>query len=90
VELANSESLYREPLHPYTQALIRAIPSLDPSDRRLVQDEGLEGEAPSPITPLSGCRFHTRCPHRMQKCSQHEPVLRDVGGGHQVACFLHE
>ncbi len=90
VELSESERLYREPLHPYTQALISAIPSPDPSDRHIAQTGGLEGEVPSATNPPPGCRFHTRCPRRMEKCSQHEPPLRDIGNGHRVACFLYE
>lgn len=90
VELADSETLYREPLHPYTQALIRAIPSPDPRAKR-VQDLGhVEGDVPSPIDPPSGCRFHTRCPHRMDICAQQEPPYREVRPGHFAACFLHE
>ena len=90
VELSESEALYREPLHPYTQALLEAIPSPEPARKRLAGHGGIEGDVPSPIDPPSGCRFHTRCPRRMALCSEREPTLRDVGGGHRVACFLHE
>ena len=90
VELADSETLYREPLHPYTKALIRAIPSPDPRAKR-VEDLGhVEGDVPSPINPPSGCRFHTRCPHRMDICARQEPPYREVRPGHFAACFLHE
>lgn len=90
VELADSETLYREPLHPYTQALIRAIPSPDPLTKR-VEDLGyVEGDVPSPIDPPSGCRFHTRCPRRMDICARQEPPYREVRPGHFAACFLHE
>ena len=88
-EIAESERLYREPMHPYTQALIHAIPVPDPTDRHIVQRGGLEGDVPSPINPPSGCRFHTRCPKRMEVCSKEVPPLRQVAPGHQVACFLY-
>ncbi|MFO1057354.1 MAG: oligopeptide/dipeptide ABC transporter ATP-binding protein [Dongiaceae bacterium] len=88
VELADSEALYRATLHPYTQALLQAIPPPDPSRRRVGDLVALEGDVPGPIDPPRGCRFHTRCPHRMPVCSEREPPLRDVAG-HQVACFLH-
>ncbi len=90
MEAAPSEELYREPLHPYTQALIAAIPVADPDGKRAHELGGITGDVPSPIHPPSGCPFHTRCPHRMEICMQERPRLRDVGGGHQVACFLHE
>jgi len=89
VEIAESESLYREPLHPYAQALIRAIPEANPDGPRADSLAGIEGDVPSPVNPPKGCRFHTRCPHRMPICSEQEPPLKDMGDGHQVACFLH-
>ena len=90
VEMAESERLYREPLHPYTQALIRAIPVADPEGRSAEALGGLEGDVPSPINPPKGCAFHTRCPHAMDRCTQKRPALRDRGHGHQVACFLYD
>ena len=90
VEICDSERLYREPLHPYTQALIHAIPSPDPKDRSFERLRGLEGDVPSAVNPPRGCRFHTRCPHRMPVCSEREPPLVDVGTGHKVACFLNQ
>ncbi|MDA0231759.1 MAG: ATP-binding cassette domain-containing protein [Proteobacteria bacterium] len=90
VEIADSELLYRESLHPYTQALIEAIPASDLDTPSVTERAGLEGDIPSPIDPPSGCRFHTRCPKRMARCSQQEPELREVKPGHRVACFLHE
>ena len=89
VEIAESERLYREPLHPYSQALIRAIPEVNPEGLRAQALGGLEGDVPSPINPPKGCHFHTRCPHKMPICSEQEPPLKDLGGGHKVACFLH-
>ena len=89
VEIAESERLYREPLHPYSQALIRAIPEANPDGPRADSLAGIEGDVPSPVNPPQGCRFHTRCPHRMPICSEQEPPLKDMGDGHQVACFLH-
>jgi peptide/nickel transport system ATP-binding protein/oligopeptide transport system ATP-binding protein len=84
VELATTEEIFRQPLHPYTQALLSAIPEPDPTltRRRVI----LKGDVPSPINPPSGCRFHTRCPIAMAICTQKEPEFRDVGGGHMVAC----
>ena len=88
VEIADSELLYREPLHPYTQALIEAIPAPDLNSRPVTERAELEGDIPSPIDPPSGCRFHTRCPKRMDICSQQVPEFREVKPGHKVACFL--
>jgi oligopeptide transport system ATP-binding protein len=90
VEIADSELLYHEPLHPYTQALIEAIPASDLDSPSVTERAGLEGDIPSPINPPSGCRFHTRCPMRMEKCSVETPQLREVKPGHRVACFLTE
>jgi oligopeptide/dipeptide ABC transporter ATP-binding protein len=89
VEIADSERLYREPLHPYSQALIRAVPEVGVDGPRADALGGLEGDVPSPISPPRGCRFHTRCPYKMPVCSEQEPPLKDMGGGHKVACFLH-
>ncbi|OED32875.1 peptide ABC transporter substrate-binding protein [Planococcus maritimus] len=87
VELASNKDLYKEPLHPYTQALISAIPEPNPAKRkeRIV----LKGDVPSPQTPPAGCPFHTRCPVAMEVCSQQKPVLAEVRPGHQVACHLY-
>ena len=90
VEIAESERLYREPLHPYSQALIRAIPEANPDGPRADSLAGIEGDVPSPVNPPQGCRFHTRCPHRMPICSEQEPQLMEAGNGHKVACFLHQ
>ena len=88
VELAEREEIFRQPLHPYTQALMSAAPIPDPkaSRSRVV----LEGDVPSPLNPPSGCRFHTRCPRVMDHCSEEEPPFRDHGAGHFAACWLLE
>lgn len=87
VEVADSAILYKEPFHPYTKALLSAIPIPDPEVRR--EKIVLWREIPSPIDPPLGCRFHTRCPYVMSCCREEEPVLRDRGdGGHLVACHL--
>ena len=90
VELAESERLYSEPLHPYTQALLESIPSAEPAERHIARKGAIEGDVPSPIDPPKGCHFHARCPKRMPVCSEKEPPLKDVGGDHRVACFLYE
>ena len=90
VELAESERLYDEPLHPYTQALLESIPSAEPTERHIADQGAIEGDVPSPIDPPKGCHFHTRCPKRMPVCSEREPPLMDVGGNHRVACLLYE
>jgi len=86
VELAESEELYKNPLHPYTQVLLSSVPILDPETKRKIII--LPGDVPSPIDPPSGCRFHPRCPIAVERCKNEEPVLRDVGRGHVVACHL--
>ncbi|GAA0398913.1 dipeptide ABC transporter ATP-binding protein [Paenibacillus motobuensis] len=84
VEVGETESLFAEPLHPYTAALLSAIPKPRVRDRR--ERIVLQGDVPSPANPPSGCRFHTRCPFAQSKCSQVEPVLTEVLPGRQVAC----
>ena len=86
VELATSDELFANQAHPYTQALLSAIPipSIDLKPKRIL----LQGDVPSPKNPPSGCRFHTRCPYATERCKAEEPMLRDIGGGHCVACHL--
>jgi oligopeptide transport system ATP-binding protein len=86
VEVAPSELLYTNPLHPYTEALLSAVPIPDPKIKR--KRIVLQGDVPNPIRPPSGCHFHTRCPIAQSRCSAETPVLRDAGGGHMVACHL--
>lgn len=88
VELCESAELYENPEHPYTQSLLSAIPIPDPEVTRAKQRIILEGDVPSPLNPPSGCRFRTRCRFAMERCAQEEPMLRDVGKGHMVACHL--
>ncbi|MGE7693422.1 ABC transporter ATP-binding protein [Lysinibacillus sp. NPDC094177] len=87
VEIADKEHIYEEPLHPYTQALISAIPVPDPRKKssRIV----LEGDIPSPANPPKGCPFHPRCPKAMAECSLSKPTLKEVKQGHRVACHLY-
>ena len=88
VELADSEELYRNPQHPYTQALLSAIPVPDPAVQSKQKLQLLPGDVPSPIHPPSGCRFRTRCRQAVPACGEQEPVLADTGTGHQTACHL--
>lgn len=90
VELGYSNELYQKPLHPYTQALLSAIPVPDPDMSAANQRIMLEGETPSPIDPPPGCRFKGRCRYVKQVCSEAEPELKDLGGGHCVACHLYD
>lgn len=90
VEIADSKELYTKPTHPYTQALLSAIPIPDPDVTRAKQRIILEGDVPSPINPPSGCRFRTRCKYAMPICSEEEPELKDVGGGHMCSCHLND
>ena len=86
VELAETADLFAAPRHPYTKALLSAIPSLDRSKR--TQRVILEGDVPSPIDPPKGCRFHTRCPYAVEVCKEEEPPLRELSEQHYVACHL--
>ena len=85
VEVASAEELYANPLHPYTRALLSAIPIPDPTRKR--ERIVLKGDVPTPINPPAGCRFHTRCPEAIPQCAQIDPDLREVVPGHTVACI---
>jgi oligopeptide/dipeptide ABC transporter ATP-binding protein len=86
VELADRRSLFRNPQHPYTEALLSAVPLPDPKakKKRIL----LPGDVPSPIAPPTGCRFHTRCPYAEERCRNDEPLMKQVQTGHHVACHL--
>ncbi len=86
VEVADRETLYERPLHPYTQALLSAIPIPDPSVEARRSRIVLSGDIPSPVDPPSGCRFHTRCPIAFARCSTEEPAFTAYGNGHYAAC----
>ncbi|WP_028983678.1 ABC transporter ATP-binding protein [Sporolactobacillus terrae] len=89
VELTTSEALYEKPLHPYTQALLSAIPIPDPDIEEKRERIILKGEIPSPINPPSGCIFRTRCPFAMDVCAEKRPAFVEVENGHFAACHLH-
>jgi oligopeptide/dipeptide ABC transporter ATP-binding protein len=88
VELTDKKSLFAAPLHPYTEALLSAVPLPDPGAQR--KRIILKGDVPSPINPPAGCRFHTRCPYAEARCRVEEPAMREVRPGHHVACHLRE
>jgi len=86
VELSEAKELYKKPLHPYTIALLSAIPVPDPTIKkdRII----LKGDVPSPVNPPSGCHFHTRCPNVQEICKKQDPDFKDIGNGHHVACHF--
>ncbi len=86
VEYADKKTLFASPQHPYTEALLSAVPLPDPTLRRT--KKRVEGDVPSPIKPPPGCHFHPRCPYAEARCKVEPPVLREIGPGHQVACHL--
>jgi oligopeptide/dipeptide ABC transporter ATP-binding protein len=88
VEIAKRSDLFLRPLHPYTEALLSAVPTPEPGveKKRIV----LQGDVPSPINPPPGCRFHTRCPYAFDRCKTEEPVLRELASGRRVACHLRD
>jgi oligopeptide transport system ATP-binding protein len=89
VEMANRNDLYDQPLHPYTKALLSAVPIPDPVVEKRRERIILSGDVPSPINPPSGCHFHTRCPYVMNVCREIDPIFADQGNGHFVACHLY-
>lgn len=89
VEVTDKHSLYKEPLHPYTQALLSTIPVPDPRARFNRERIILQGDVPSPEKPPAGCAFHLRCPYVKQECKEIKPLLKEVSVGHQVACHLY-
>ena len=88
VEIADKSELFRNPRHPYTQALLASVPAADPRSKRF--KPLVDGDVPSPVNPPSGCAFHTRCRYAIDRCKVERPRLRDAGEGHQVACLLNE
>ncbi len=88
VERAPSDELFREPLHPYTRALLDAVPIPDPMAEAQRAAVVLEGEVPDPTNPPTGCRFHTRCPLATAQCAEEAPMLRAVSAQREVACHL--
>ena len=86
MEVSPAAELYRKPIHPYTEALLSAIPIPDPRENRARERRVVSGEPPNPIQPPSGCRFHTRCPRATEVCTEAEPPLAEYAGGHLAAC----
>ena len=86
VEICRADEIYAHPAHPYTQGLLSSVPIPDPVAARLMNTVGLEGDLPSPISPPSGCRFHTRCPYATPRCGEAAPELKEAASGHFVAC----
>jgi len=86
VELADCDELYDNPMHPYTRALLSAVPVPDPEVEQGRDIRIVTGEVPSPINPPSGCVFHPRCPIAVENCSREIPALREIKPGHWVAC----
>ncbi len=90
METAGSAQLYRDAQHPYTRALLSAVPEADPDKSKLENRIILQGSVPSPVDPKPGCRFASRCPHVMPKCREQDPELKEVAADHYAACFLYQ
>ena len=90
VEITDADKLYAEPLHPYTQALLSAVPIPDPKVEAKRQRIVLTGDVPSPTDEIVGCPFRARCAHAFDRCAHELPLLREHRPGHAAACFLHE
>lgn len=90
VEICEADEIYKNPLHPYTKGLLGSIPIANPKLARQKQESSIEGDIPSPITPPTGCRFHTRCPYATEECSQAMPQMKEAAPGHRVACHLYD
>jgi oligopeptide/dipeptide ABC transporter ATP-binding protein len=88
VEIADKIALFKNPRHPYTQALLASVPVADPKQKRL--KPLVDGDVPSPVNPPSGCAFHTRCRYAIDRCKVERPLLMNAGAGHQVACLLND
>jgi oligopeptide transport system ATP-binding protein len=88
VEIASRDDLYHDPCHPYTRALIEAIPIPDPEIERNKTFTPLQGDLPSPLDPPSGCAFRTRCPQATELCAEQEPPVHDIGNGHRITCHF--
>ena len=87
VEIASSEEIYKRPEHPYTEALINAVPGMEPGQKK---QQKVRGDVPDPSNPPLGCSFHSRCPLKEKQCEEMEPTLKEIAPGHHVACFLKE
>lgn len=90
VEVCEAGEIYKNPLHPYTKGLLGSIPIANPKLAKMKEKSSIEGDIPSPIKPPSGCRFHTRCPYAKPECSRVMPEMKDMGGGHKIACHLYD
>lgn len=90
VEFAETEELYEQTLHPYTKALMSAVPELDPAISKTKKPVMLQGDVPSPIDTPVGCKFASRCPYATKRCHEERPIFRNVGNEHYVACHLVE
>jgi oligopeptide/dipeptide ABC transporter ATP-binding protein len=88
VELADRDTLYANPQHPYTQGLLATVPVPDPAIERQRTHAAMRGDVPNPVDPPRGCRFNTRCPLAFERCFDEQPPLVDLGRRHQAACFL--